>query len=44
MLKSLEATESSMAGNSAQLDALFQAINAMVGSLESRIAGHPISV
>ena len=44
MLKTLEAMELNMAGNNAQLDAFFQAINSSLGSLESEIAGHPISI
>ena len=44
MLKTLEAVELNMAGNSAQIDAFFRMFDSTLGSLESEIAGHPISI
>jgi hypothetical protein len=44
MLKTQEAMELSVAGNNAQIDAFFRMFNSAFGSLESEIAGHPISI
>lgn len=44
MLKAQEAMELNMAGNNAQIEAFFQMFNSELGSLESEIAGHPISI
>jgi hypothetical protein len=44
MLKTQEAMELSVAGNNAQIEAFFRMFNSALGSLESEIAGHPISI
>jgi hypothetical protein len=44
MLKTQEAMELNMAGNNAQIEAFFRMFNSALGSLESEIAGHPISI
>ena len=44
MLKTQEAMELNMAGNNAQIEAFVRMFNSTLGSLESEIAGHPISI